>query len=618
MSVKKQLLCYFFIFLLLIMLPFLFLPKIFGELRLDYAKKEAENQANVFQSELAMTMARNQNVADKLAFFFEHYDGKLTKELVAEHLEQHIGNPEFNGVYGGSVSFIPDKTPFGKYAPYCYRKKDGDGYKLTSMDLSSDEYNYVTKSWYKSSINAGGIAVWSYPYDDAFAGNELMITYSKPIVRNGTIIAFVTIDVLIDRFREMLLFDYVRNEKYCFVLTPDGNAIGLPGDPDSMSKFYEYMDSHYSSDSLITFKTALKDWNMIFIANQRNKSVNKPNIFDMKDDFFEKDNRYRAFIAKDLFIGKSSVYSIVPMRTPCSLLITVTSEAKLLPHLTRVQRGVSIFMLILITAFFLIFYFSGKAAEPFEQLVIQTEEFSGGNFEHRIDLKNESAGVFLKPSKEATKLVESFNSMGEKLRKSFGELEDTRQEILLKLMRASEYKDVDTGQHLKRISAYCTVIAEKLGFSDFQVKMLADASMMHDVGKIGIPDNVLLKPGKLTVEEFEIMKTHTKVGAGILSGSQSILLQMAEKIAASHHEKWNGKGYPLGLSGEDIPIEGRITAVCDIFDALISKRPYKEPWTFESALDYIKNESGISLDPDIVAVFLDSKDEIHQIVKKLN
>ena len=620
MSVKKQLLCYFFIFLLLVLTPFLFLPNIFKKLILNSAKKEAENQANILQKELTLSMTENQQIADGLAFFFESYTGELTKTLVDNHLKKTFESNKFKEVYGGTAAFIPDKTPLGKYSPYYCRKQNDEGFKLIFEDLSSDKYNYVNQNWYETAIKAEGFSVWSYPYYDHFGGNEFMMTYSSPVKRNEKLIGFVTADILIKDFADELAEYHKeninkKNIKYCFVLTPDGKAIGLPEKEKQPFGFQKDIDDQYSAGSLNIFQNALEDWNSIFKQEPNLAVLKKENFSEIVEElFFQKDPRYRAFIEEDKFTGDKAVYSIMPMQKPCLLLVTVIAESELLPQLKLIQ-AVLIFIIIIFIALFLVFYLSGKAAEPFEKLVDQTEKFSEGHFDYRIDLENQKSGLFNKPYKEIKKLTNAFNLMGEKLQKSFGDLEDTRQEILLKLLKASEHKDTDTGQHLNRIKGYSSVIARKLGFPDSQVKKLADASMMHDVGKIGIPDSILLKPGKLTDEEFEIMKTHAKVGGDILSGSNSALLQMAEKIANSHHEKWNGKGYPLGLAGEKIPLEARITAVCDIFDALISKRPYKEPWPFEKAMDLIRQEGGVSLDPKIVEIFINSQDEIRKIAE---
>jgi len=157
------------------------------------------------------------------------------------------------------------------------------------------------------------------------------------------------------------------------------------------------------------------------------------------------------------------------------------------------------------------------------------------------------------------------------------------------------------------------LIAQKLNLPDTDVQLILYASPMHDVGKIGIPDSILLKPGKLTEEEFGTMKTHTIIGANILAYSKVELIQIAEHIALSHHEKWNGKGYPQGLTGEGIHIAARIAGLADVFDALTSKRPYKDPYPIEKALDIIKEERGKHFDPDVTDVFLKHIDEIAEI-----
>ena len=166
------------------------------------------------------------------------------------------------------------------------------------------------------------------------------------------------------------------------------------------------------------------------------------------------------------------------------------------------------------------------------------------------------------------------------------------------------------------MSRYCAFIANKRGLTPTEVQHILYASPMHDIGKIGVPDNILVKPGKLTDEEFETMKTHTTIGAKILAHSKSEILKVAEQIALYHHEKWNGTGYPHGLSGDTIPLTARIVALADAFDALTSKRPYKDPYPFDVACDIIKKERGQHFDPAIVDVFLDNIDEILKIRQK--
>jgi len=184
-----------------------------------------------------------------------------------------------------------------------------------------------------------------------------------------------------------------------------------------------------------------------------------------------------------------------------------------------------------------------------------------------------------------------------------------------RLTRAAEFKDEDTGAHIERMSEYCASIARKMGYEKNEVENILYATPMHDVGKIGIPDRILLKPGKLNAEEWEIMKKHTIIGAEILRGSDAEFMQMAEIIALTHHEKWDGSGYPRGLRGTEIPSVGRIVAIADVFDALISKRPYKEPFSTAKSLEIIKEGQGSHFDPEVVDAFFAIKDEILDIKK---
>jgi HD-GYP domain-containing protein (c-di-GMP phosphodiesterase class II) len=192
---------------------------------------------------------------------------------------------------------------------------------------------------------------------------------------------------------------------------------------------------------------------------------------------------------------------------------------------------------------------------------------------------------------------------GEVLRRT-EELRETQLEIVRRLGQAAEWRDLDTAHHIDRMSQLSHRLGLAAGMSEQEAEMLLHASAMHDVGKIGIPDRVLLKPGRLDADEWEIMKTHARIGADILSGSKVPLLQMAEQIALTHHEKWDGSGYPRGLAGEDIPLVGRICAICDVFDALTSNRPYKDPWPLDEALEEIRSQSGRHFDPRLVELFL--------------
>ncbi len=196
------------------------------------------------------------------------------------------------------------------------------------------------------------------------------------------------------------------------------------------------------------------------------------------------------------------------------------------------------------------------------------------------------------------------------------ELEASRKEIIACLGKAAEYKDNDTGMHVKRMSHYAKVIGLAMGMSEEEANALQETAPMHDIGKIGLPDHILKKPAKLNTEEIQHMRQHPQIGVDILGGQTCPLLNMARSIAISHHEKWDGSGYPKGLKGEEIPLHGRIAAIADVFDALTTKRPYKEAWPLEKALNLLKEESGKHFDPKLVELFMESLPQILEIKNK--
>jgi putative two-component system response regulator len=183
------------------------------------------------------------------------------------------------------------------------------------------------------------------------------------------------------------------------------------------------------------------------------------------------------------------------------------------------------------------------------------------------------------------------------------DLNEARLEVLERLAVAAEYRDDATGEHTRRVGRTSSLLAEVLGLPQDQSELIRLAAPLHDIGKIGIPDRILLKEGRLTPEEFELMTSHVNIGRFILSGSRSPLLQMAEEIALTHHERWDGRGYLSGLSGEEIPIAGRIVAIADVFDALTHERPYKRAWPVDEALAEITGLRGEQFDPLVVDAF---------------
>jgi putative two-component system response regulator len=194
------------------------------------------------------------------------------------------------------------------------------------------------------------------------------------------------------------------------------------------------------------------------------------------------------------------------------------------------------------------------------------------------------------------------------------ELEDTRLQIIRRLGRAAEFKDDETGYHVIRMSHYCRMLAVAGGIPEHRAELLFNAAPMHDVGKIGIPDSILEKAGPLTPDEWTVVKRHPVIGAGIIGRHNNELLEMARVVALTHHERWDGSGYPRALRGEAIPLVGRIVAVADAFDALTSTRPYKQAWPVEEAVALLRREAGRQFDPRLVPKFIDMLPQVRDIM----
>ena len=192
----------------------------------------------------------------------------------------------------------------------------------------------------------------------------------------------------------------------------------------------------------------------------------------------------------------------------------------------------------------------------------------------------------------------------------------TQLEVIRRLARAAEFRDDDTGLHIARMSQLSVALAKEAGVGEAECELLLHAVPMHDIGKIGIPDAILLKKGKLTPQEFEVMKSHTTIGAELLEGATSNVMELAGVIAMNHHEKWNGAGYPNGTSGADIPFFARVASIADVFDALTSKRPYKDPWPEEKAFALISEEAGTSFDPHLAPLFVSMGERVVRILKE--
>jgi HD-GYP domain-containing protein (c-di-GMP phosphodiesterase class II) len=252
-----------------------------------------------------------------------------------------------------------------------------------------------------------------------------------------------------------------------------------------------------------------------------------------------------------------------------------------------------------------IIYFVRRAMTPLKSVIsdmgniINTRDFS-----RRVEpFQNDEIG----------ELASEFNLMSEYLDRAGTEVKNREQETLDVLSKASDLKDPETDKHTTRVGLYASFLSELRGDTADEIDMIRWAAPLHDVGKLGTPDKLLLKTGRLTDSERQEMMTHAQMGHDILIGFKSPMLRAGAVIAISHHERWNGTGYPNGLKGDEIPITGRITGLVDVFDALTTERPYKKAWTPQEALDQIKKSSGSDFDPEIVEIFVDRFDRILEI-----
>jgi response regulator RpfG family c-di-GMP phosphodiesterase/CHASE3 domain sensor protein len=261
-------------------------------------------------------------------------------------------------------------------------------------------------------------------------------------------------------------------------------------------------------------------------------------------------------------------------------------------------------------------YLARTVTRPVVRVAEAAAALADGRLEHPVTTPG--AGV----ARELVSLTESFDAMADVVRDQRRRLQDdnallerrvgertaqldqARYEALLMLAIAAEYRDGDTHRHTQRVGRNAGLVAEALQLGEQTVALLTDAAPLHDVGKIGISDAIMLKPGRLTPEEFETMKLHTKIGASILGSSAEPLFHIAAQVALTHHERWDGSGYPAGLAGTAIPLAGRIVAIVDVFDALTHSRPYKDAWPLERAVEEIRRGSGSHFDPDVVAAFI--------------
>jgi HD-GYP domain-containing protein (c-di-GMP phosphodiesterase class II) len=518
---------------------------------------EAHYAALSLANEVDILTESSRKIADGMAHALEivpELDANFIKNLIKTNVEK---NP---GIYGSTISLLPGATRLGYYGPYYYRNTKGVNYK----SLGSS-YDYTKWDWFRIPMETGK-GSWGEPYYDEGGGNILMVTYSAPIFRNNRKIGVATVDISLNNLVHKVQSLRVDMGGYAILVSSKGYIIAHPDK--------EFLLKKISPDNAKDFQNRLlKELSALMTING-----------------------IRSSTKIDPFTGKASWIITTPIKSTQWTLGIIYPYNEILRSIYNLQYVLGIISLIIaVLMVIFILWISSSTTSPILDLVRQTGHYAAGDFKGRLD---ETRGP-----KEIQKLSNAFNVMGGAIEQKIQELRDTQKEIVFHLGRAAEYRDNDTGMHIKRMSHYCALLGKAYGLNDEECDLFCLASSMHDIGKIGIVDAILLKKGKLEPDEWKTMQTHVQIGEEILSGGNSKLIQTAQIIAFTHHEHWDGSGYPRGMKGEEIPIVGRITCLCDVFDSLTSERPYKKAWTVEEALNEIEINSGKIFDPYLVELF---------------
>ncbi len=590
-----------------IVLPTLVIYVIVLGIALVHMERHSSNEIKANMTRLASNYAarfddafRNAaTIADTTARFME-ITPNITEKQIYELLSANVTQDP--AIYGAAMAFAPNTDNKGDqgnldknlFCPYVYRKGDA----LTQMNITRDVLDwYSDPRWEWWSIpKRTGKSTWTKPYFDEGAGNVLMVTYSAPFFRDGKLLGVTTVDIKLPTLKKNIGREIIGDVDFV-ILTSAGQYVFSP------------------KSELIMNRT----------------------IFDVAK---EKNDKKLLAVSKKIVSGKPGVQIVSGWTSPDEQWIfyapiksTNWAFAAHIPEdqaLMGVRKRVFVAMLALLGTLVLIivsiYYVSGRITSPIAKLRSKVQELAAGDLNTQIkDIKSKD---------EIGELAVSFNQMSKNLRTHVEQLAVRSYELMLtqdvtimSLSTLAEARDPETGAHIARTRNYVKVLAEHLvdhpRFKEFLgteniIDMLYRSAPLHDIGKVGTKDNILLKAGKLTAEEFEEIKEHPTIGGDALRwaehrlGSDSFL-KYAREIAYSHHERWDGTGYPSGLGGDDIPISARLMALADVYDALTSKRGYKPAWPLDKSRDCIVEGKGTHFDPDVVDAFLAAEEEFKEI-----
>ncbi|WP_419764710.1 MAG: HD domain-containing phosphohydrolase [Arcobacter sp.] len=544
-------------------------------------------------SEFAIDKSKTyMNVASDASFLTKNLQNKNViniqnqKELINYFYEQMIVNQYFSAIYFASIDgdFLMllknDKGFLKKSIKYNTNKKNvtieqNDKFMnlIEEKSLDNDKYEPRVRPWYINAVTRE-LSTWTEPYI-FYTSQKAGITISTPIYDKGNRIkGVIGIDIEIDK-----LSSFINNLK-----------IGENGKVFLINKSLKIISFPAEKGKLKTIDTL--DENSV-IKKAYNELIKQTDIESVQKEFyisFKKDgNNYQA-----MFLP----FKIGELEWTIGMYVF---EDDFLGLLKR-NNKLNILFIILIGCISL--FISIKVAKNISRPILDLRDTT-----NKLELLNlNQADIKLSKIKEINELITSFNKMKVNLKESY-------LDTLFRLAVAAEYKDNDTAEHINRIGLYSEAIAKKLNLEEEQIYILKHASAMHDIGKLGIPDKILLKPGKLDEQERLVIQTHPAIGAAILNNPTSKIMEAGRDISLYHHEKWDGTGYPKGLKGEEIPLFARIVSIVDVFDALMSKRCYKEAFDENKSKKIILEGKGTFFEPKVVDAFEECFDELVNISK---
>lgn len=464
---------------------------------------------------------------------------------------------------------------------------------IKTVLLPEDRFDPRVRPWYKSAV-AAGVPGWSDPYI-FFITNKPGITYSIPLYRNGSLYSVCAVDLETDSLSTYLHEILPTPSSKIFVLTGNNKVVGY-SDPARFEIRQKSAPTEAYTLSDLGDDAATKTSNLpSMVGAETGTAAVGHGIVKTGDD------TYHSLIATSTING-------LPLRIGLAI-----PESEYFSPLVRSHNATLFFSFaIMVLAIVGGLLFSRSLSRPMMTLRQAAAAVEQRNFDTPM---NTDSCI-----EEVKMTFTAFRQMQENIR---GYISETRQlnehlqtahlGTLYRLAVAAEYKDRDTASHLNRVASCARLLGIKIGLPSEEVDILFHASLMHDVGKIGIPDKILLKPGIFTEDERRIMEEHTIIGSRILDNPDSRVMETAKEIALSHHEWWDGTGYPLNLSRDSIPLHGRIVAIADVMDSLLSKRPYKEAHSFHEVINFITEAAGSQFDPDLVKVVLDNSRDFLEI-----